>query len=269
MEYKTKWLNDGVKITLNGKSIIISNIIGGEASNPYTNEQLKGIIKIFFSEFDEIYKGDIYHQDGNVANPKLYKFISSETYKKYISKGKFQLGSLQYYREIENLKIKDRKEGLSHVILENKGHILNASVISGFDKYLFCASTGLDDMSFKKGNFGDYVMEIANVRSFSEAVSKSIGAKKWTVKKVFYSDYKAYKMIFQEDIGLDLNILFKPELVEKLITVSEMPSVFGKPYSFKPEEEIRIAFDLGKDVKKKCLQFHNPGLLDYIDIRKI
>jgi len=47
-----------------------------------------------------------------------------------------------------------------------------------------------------------------------------------------------------------------------------LSSLFVKPKGFENENEIRLVFEMRKDVKRKrrVLDIHNEGLLDYVEV---
>ncbi len=205
--------------------------------------------------------------DSTEFQKPFYKFIHKETYDNYIKKGKFQLGSLQYYREIEKNDSRDEKEGFSNLIIKSGNRQILTSVISGFNKYVFCGTHSLEQQESMAKSFGGYVMKIDNIHSFAEKVLKAIGADEWLVNKVCYTDYKAYSAEIQPINFSGVSSDLSDELFNILYQLSESPSVFSKPTRFNDEQELRLAFTMRKDVKT-TFNFDSLGLLDYIEIIK-
>jgi hypothetical protein len=225
-----------------------------------TNAQIESFIKATSTYFDQISnKGNLQELFGDLSidsegltdyNEPFYKYIQKDTYNNFISKRKHQLGSLQYYREIEKDESRDEKEGFSNLIINSGNRQILTSVISGFNRYILCGTSNLEQQKHMSKNFGGYVMKIKDIKSFAEKVKNEIGAKDWQVRKVWYTDYKAYmtdRLI--EDlsgVGPDLS----DELFELLYQISETPSVFCKPMRFSPEQEVRLAFPWERMLKK-------------------
>ena len=268
----------GFKYTLNSRSLVIQLISMTKENQQLTNDKIKAFIKATSKYLEQITNKDNLQElfgDLNFAikeptdyNEPFYKFIHKETYDNYICKGKHRLGSLKYYREIEKYGSRDEKEGFSNLIINSGNRQILTSVISGFDKYIFCGTSNLDKQKYMSQNFGGYVLKITNIESFADKVSKAIGAIDWQVRKVRYSDYKAY---ITDSLITDLNGVnpdLSDELFNILYKISETPSVFCKPKRFSTEQELRLAFTMGRDVKK-ILNFDNIGLLDDIEILKI
>jgi hypothetical protein len=268
----------GFKYTLNSRSLIIQLISMTKENQQLTDDKIKSFIKATSKYFDQITKkenlqelfGDLNFvtEESTDYNEPFYKFIHRETYDNYISKGKHRLGSLKYYREIEKDESRDEKEGFSNLIINSGKRQIFTSVISGFDKYILCGTSNLDEQKYMSQNFGCYVLKIRNINSFAEKIKKAIGAIDWQVRKVRYSDYKAY---MTDSLIMDLNGVspdLSDEMFDILYNISETPSVFCKPERFSPEQELRLAFFMGRDVKK-ILEFDNKGLLDDIEVFKI
>jgi len=64
---------------------------------------------------------------------------------------------------------------------------------------------------------------------------------------------------------------FEPAIFDDLFEEIEqnlfLPTLFIKPEGFKSENEIRIVFEMNKDLKKPKV-INNKGLLDYIKVIK-
>ena len=124
---------------------------------------------------------------------------------------------------------------------------------------IFCG-TPADNSTFPENHFGDKKITIPNVKAFAESIKKSINAKKYYVQKVSYNSVKLFinrDAIYNNKISLD-NIL-NEHFFESLKDNFLYPSLFVKPETFKPENEVRIIFEMHKDYKKP-LRFDNIGL---------
>jgi len=269
--------NVGFKYCLNNRSLIVQLISLTKENSPLSNSQIEVFIKETSTYFDSIKNKDNLQElfgeldfiklDSTEYQKPFYKFIHKETYDKYINKGKFQLGSLQYYREIEKNESRDEREGFSNLIIKSGNRQILTSVISGFNKYIFCGTHSLEQQESMAKKFGGYVMKIDNIHSFAEKVLKAIGADEWQINKVYYTDYKAYSAEVQPINISGVSPDLSDELFNILYQLSESPSVFSKPTRFKDEQELRLAFTMRKDVKT-TFNFDNLGLLDYIEIIK-
>jgi hypothetical protein len=269
--------NVGFKYILNNRSLIMQIITMTKENIKLTNTQIEVFIKATSKYLDAIQNADnlielfgsmdfVYPDQSTFSRP-FYKFIHKETYDNFMSKGKFQLGTLQYYREIERQESRDEKEGFANLIINSGNRQILTSVISGFDKYILCGTYDSENMEHMSAKYGGYIMIIKNIKSFAEKVKTAIGAQSWYVNEISYSDYKAYSV---DTIISDLNGVspdLSDELFNILYEISEKPSVYSKPTRFKDEKELRLSFTMPRDVKTR-LNFDNIGLLTEVEIIK-
>jgi hypothetical protein len=274
-----KFLKDiGFEYFHDNKSIIVQLLSVTKENVHFSETDLRNMIRITSNYFDSIANnttiknelfGDLKVEDydTDLEGLSFYKYVSKETYDNFIKKGKFLLGSLKYYREIEKQNSRDEKEGFCNLLIESGNRSIFTSVIAGFNHYIFCGTDTLNESSIMIGKFGTVCLKINSIKGFAEKVKKSIGAKKWKIKKVTYSDYKAYSAT---QLISDLNGV-NPDLSEEffnyLIKYSFLPSLFCKPTRFSPESELRLTFEMDINVKRK-MQFDNLGLLHDIEIIK-
>src|SRR5262249_47970754 len=142
-----------------------------EAIGAYPAEELKAVTLLTENDF---------------ANPKdivFYKFGAN-----YILKDSFQFGSIEYYRNIEDQKSKDPREGWSNLVISTRDRMFDASLVSGYNCYLFCGSWSLQNRKEMSEGRGLKIIKIVNVRDFAEEVRSIIGAKRFLLKKVIYDD---------------------------------------------------------------------------------
>lgn len=270
--------NVGFEYFHDNNSIIVQLLSITKENVMFDEKDLRNMITITGNYFDSVSKKtsikselfgnlNIEEYDLEIDGLSFYKFIKKDVFENYYKKGKFQLGSIQLYREIENNNIRDEKEGFSNLLIRSNNRHIFTSVISGYNHYIFCGTDSFNETTVLTERFGDVCVRIKNVKSFAEKIKKSIGAKSWQIKKVTYSDFKAYSTI-QEIKNLNgINPDLSDEFFKYLIDFSFLPSVYCKPLRFSDESEIRITFDMGRNVKKK-LHFDNLGLLEYFEVIK-
>lgn len=258
-------------------SLILQMIFVTKENNNLSEEQLKVLIQAtsnYLSKIDNqtnllplFGEIELKEEQATLTDLTFYKYISKDTYENFIKKGKFQLGSLKYYREIERDESRDEKEGFCNLIFENHNRQFFTSAISGFEYFILCGTHKRDEENYMTNNFGDYILKIKSINSFANSIKKAIGAQEWKVKKVSYSDFKALKIRTTLQNFDDANPELSTELFKLIKMHSEFPSIFMKPKMFQPENELRLAFKMNKNVRPK-LNFDNKGLLDYIEIEK-
>lgn len=269
--------NVGFKYVLNNRSLIIQIITMTKKNIKLTNTQIEVFIKATSKYLDAIQNVDnlielfgsmdfVYPEQTNYSKP-FYKFIHKETYDNFISKGKFQLGTLQYYREIERQESRDYKEGFSNLIINSGDRQILTSVISGFDKYILCGTHDSENVEYMSAKYGGYIMVIKNIKSFAEKVKTAIGAESWYVNEINYTDYKAYSVNASISDINGVSPDLSDELFNILYEISGKPSVYAKPTRFKDEKELRLSFTMPRDVKTR-LNFDDIGLLTEVKIIK-
>lgn len=189
----------------------------------------------------------------------IHKYMKSEIFNNYIKKGSWQLGCIEQYRTIENQKQRDEFEGYAFINMIMNNHLVSTVCNSGFNYLIFCG-THEDNSTFHENQFGEKKISIPNVKAFAESIKMSINAKRYYVQKVSYNSVKLFinrDAIYNNKISLD-NIL-NEQFFECLKDNFLYPSLFVKPETFKPENEVRIIFEMHKDYKKP-LRFDNIGL---------
>ena len=270
----------GLKYTKQNQSIIVQILSYSKENQQFTEEEIKKFVSITSNYLDDLEGAHNDNRLGELFDTLLvpipheslkdltfYKFITKDTYDNYILKGKFQLGSLQFYREIENKSARDEKEGYSNLIIRSGNRDIFTSILSGFNFYIFCGTSTTNESKFMNENFGDITLQIPSIASFANAVSKSIGAKRWHLYEVRYSDFKAYlvKQLIKkiEEENGDLS----DEMFDCFYKASFFPSLFVKPCRFNQEMELRLAFEMPTNAKR-VVNFDNIGLLGKIGIAR-
>jgi hypothetical protein len=264
--------NEGVNAFLNKKKTILNHINILKEGVKLTLEQQNAFIKIILSGQSMI-RNLPYHNFDNfspVVIPKqendftpFYKYTSPDVYNKYIKKGNWQLGCIQQYKTIENLKARDEFEGQTFIDLNINSHQVTAFACCGFNYLILCGTSERSE-SLHQDSFGSKELYFPNVRSVAESICRSIGAKRFFAQKVSYNSSKWFTLdseINNDKIDLE-DIVSEPyiELINKLCLY---PSLFVKPAPFENEKEVRIVFEMERD-QKMPRQFFNKEILNYI-----
>jgi hypothetical protein len=193
----------------------------------------------------------------------FYKYVQTEVFDEFILKGKWQLGTIEQYRTIENIKQRDVFEGFSFLNLNINHHFIGITFISGFN-YLILCGTRSANSDYHKTNFGEKILHFKNVRSFADSIMQTIKAKQYFIQDIEYNSTKyciAKDKIHDERI--DLRNLFTPPFFDKIFENITYPSIFVKPEEFQQENEVRIVFEMEKDYFDPY-QFENKNLLNMI-----
>jgi hypothetical protein len=192
----------------------------------------------------------------------FYKYTSNEVFNKYIKNGIWQLGTINQYRTIENIKQRDEFEGYSFINLNINNHIVSTVFNTCFNYYIFCA-TKSNESDMHKNQFGEKKLTFNNVKSFADAMCKTINARRYFIQNVEYNTLKLY--VNKEPIynpNIDVNQILTSDYFDVIRNHVFYPSLFVKPEAFKHENEVRIVFEMDKDCKQP-LRFQNKSLLNY------
>jgi hypothetical protein len=213
------------------------------------------------------------------------KLVSRVTWDRYLSKGGFQLGSAEFYRATEDNLIADKNEGLHCVCVNSADRQAILFGRSGDNCALFCG-TQLDASEISpehRKRFGDVLVEIHNVEAFATGVCEAIGARKFRIHDVIYSDAKTFR-VAAHDVDLVVRLLRTREegrLTESVLESLEedfeslyeatiLPSLFMKPAEYYSlEMERRIAFEFDADLMPPFVRFTAPELLNFCSITEL
>lgn len=191
------------------------------------------------------------------------KYVKKDIFDNYISKGIFQLGTIEQYRTIENKSQRDEFEGHSFLNLNINNHIVSSICNSGFNYLIFCGTKSENSEEHKK-QFGDIELNFPNVKTFAETICKIIKAKRYFIQNVEYNTLKLY--INKDKITsskININQILTPAYFDIIKEHLIYPSLFVKPEFFKPENEVRIVFEMTKDYFKPY-RIENKELLKYV-----
>lgn len=179
----------------------------------------------------------------------VYKFMSEDTYEKYLRKGSILLSSLRRFREFEEQgdPAGDRFEGRSFCAYAVGGRELLAATLSGFDTFIFSSTRDLREAEEMSRKFGSVILRI-NLIPFARELSRQIGQVHAEIRLVRYSDLKLHR----SSLPIRSVAGFPPNLTAALARAlrhrGRLPALFGKPRRFASEREVRISFQMPKDV---------------------
>lgn len=210
------------------------------------------------------------HDYVEITQQYLYKYVS-ESSAAYYRKGLFQVGSIGYFRKMENEKARDELEGLAFIATRMINRIANLAITMGSNYYVFCGTDQDSDSlsNYHLKNFGSVLLKIDLV-PFAEKVAKRLGAKSYKVMKVKYANAKMIKtdlpiQITPESFS-DLSSLDMQSYFGHLIRDCATPCLFTKPGWFKEETETRIVFEMSYDVNQSMpKRFEHTGLSKHIE----
>jgi hypothetical protein len=207
----------------------------------------------------------------------FYKYVSDETLG-YTKRGSFQFGTAQFYRNSDNAKIRDEREGASTFHIGFRDNQVHVSVISGFNCAIFCgvADRAHTDEKLMRSRFGRNLLVIKDLKKFATRACSLLGAKKVYIYDVIYSDLKNYVLEmdgvvrFHEITGSGMNNKALHEInqcfFQAFYDASFMPSLFSKPTRYAPERERRIIFEMNEDIQSPTIVIEDGKLLELVEL---
>jgi hypothetical protein len=148
--------------------------------------------------------------------------------------------------------------------LDINNHFVASSFISGFN-YLILCGTEISNSKYHKENFGEKTIFFHDVKSIADKICDLINAKKYYIQKVEYNSLKFYiskEKIYNEYFRIE-NLL-SPPYFDVLNDHSLYPSIFVKQENFRPENEVRLVFEMEHD-HFSPVRFQNKELNNYIN----
>ena len=240
-------IKDEVSIIIKGASAF--RPLSDEQMISYCSAQLK-LYKSFNNiELDLLPDQNVLKSDDfeEYLGEYFYVYLTKSNYEDYIKNGSFRLGSILKYHKPENENSKDLFEGFSNLFYND----INLMSIAGLNYYIFCGteiSEKNESCEYMKKNYGDIILKV-NIHGFAKEVQKIIGAKSYCVKQVKYSTLKVCRFYNKNELLLVGEELFLEEALYDLIKKEAfLPSLFLKPLNYKKENEIRLVFEMNKNV---------------------
>src|SRR5262245_14851826 len=97
----------------------------------------------------------------SLENVVFYKFGAE-----HMLNDSFQFGSIGFYRNIEKPSSKDDREGFCNLVISTRARVIGASVVAGYNDYLLCGSSSLDNRTQMSNRFGPNIIKISDVKGF-------------------------------------------------------------------------------------------------------
>jgi len=202
------------------------------------------------------------------TNDSFYKYISRESLDNFILKGKFRLGSLEYYQKTSNKNIQDVYEGFTHLAINYQNRQRIQAFYSGFNYLIFCGSyipPSDNRANHLLKNFGDCVIRIKDINGFQNAIAGHLSSKKHFRHNVIYEPIKIIQTYTAERLDNIDGPLMTDSTFNLIYNTVSLPSIFIKPTNYCVEYELRLAFEMSWD-QKTPLDIDCPGLLDFIEV---
>jgi len=275
--------DQGIRFSRNDVSILLQVLGQSKPGMTFSERELQsffqhthkylqnvGAYKTEMSQFSPVENAASF---ASTADTEFFKFVDDRTLNEFILKGHFQFGSIQYYRDIENQNAKDGREGLASLLITTPEVQILAALVSGYNFGLFCGTAQLEKKELMSAKFGRNIIRIKNARRFADSVAHIIGAKRYHFNRVAYNDLKLFRTKTLNRFNFARNTVstdFDPATIDDrlfrfLCEKSFFASLFMKPLRFVDESELRIAFELSKDVPG-CVRVSNESLLNHLEV---
>jgi hypothetical protein len=216
----------------------------------------------------------------NVIGPPFYKYVKEDVWERNKS-GSFRLHTALHYRSTADINIQDIREGMGAFHLIHGNNQLNVGILSGFNAALYCGTKEIGDRAFMSKRFGNVLIKIHPIKEFVTRIAKHIRAADFHVYDIVYRDQKNFIShyehvkdfynIVRQQPGADLTTgslhSLNKRFFDLFYDVSRMPSLFSKPIDdYQREQERRIVFEFGADLKSDHVPIQDCSLLDFIEV---
>ncbi|ANM12455.1 MULTISPECIES: hypothetical protein [unclassified Rhizobium] len=213
------------------------------------------------------------HADDDVA----YKFTDNAALEFWLQ-GSIRLNPLHFYHTIENEEAVDVREGLGMIHLVSPKESLGMISNSGFNSLVICTSSDArkTERSLRHAKFGSRLLRINRVTTFAQKIANLLGATRFAVRDVNYSNVKIVKGVSDlpekffelngtgdlKDAALEYAAIHH---LDALIEATEAASVFTKPNIYRPERERRLLFVMERDVTQ-WTSVQDKSLAEHIEV---
>jgi hypothetical protein len=198
-----------------------------------------------------------YEQEfNNCSNPKnkLIKMSMKEHVDSFFEKGKLQLGTFKYYKQVDNPEIGDMSEGSLIIVGRSEKQTAFAEIGSGFNNYVFCCYDGdANPEVVKKFGYDDY-FEITDVNGFSESIKNSLKAEKSYKSRCIYKKDK----VLVDDIPKDFDFSVVSAKLKEMVNETKY---FLKTNEYNHQKEFRFTWEVESDIEQ-------PIIIDCLEATK-
>lgn len=224
----------------------------------------------------------------------LYKYLKKKYLEQFKEKGTIQIGTIEWFRDVENKKIQDPFEGRTKYSIHAKAEPIELSVeqmnaitndyhISAklkvapnnqFSEYLkvpnafvFSTSRIFDENLMKKFDC-DACYKITDTKNFAEIIYHEINKLHplllLIVNKVFYVKTKEIFITNQNKNVVIRTTPYDKSKSDKIKTI-HIEDYFTKPDTFKQEKEYRFIFVPRNPIGIQTVSLNGPNLIDCVE----
>jgi hypothetical protein len=223
----------------------------------------------------------------------VYKYLKKKYLNQLIEKGIIRIGTIYWYRDCENKKIRDPLEGRTKYTIKPRKESLTLSKeqaqaitndyrIKGnicispettFSDYLnvsnafiFCASLYYDNKLFKKFE-ADTCYKIGDIEAFASNMGKEIN-KQFPLRLIAMNEvvyvHSKEKKITKKNIN---SVIRNTPYNDSGVKTIYVEDYFTKPMTYREEVEYRFIFLPHDKIKKDCFVFiKNKKIADFCEV---
>ncbi len=184
----------------------------------------------------------------NLGKPEsqLIKMSQKKWIDKFFKTESLQLGTIDYFRSIDDPEKGDKTEGSTILVGQGKSQTAFVEITSGFNNYVFCCYDGDPNPEvIKRFKYDDYFI-ISDPLGFAEVVSKCINSVNSIQSKCLYKADKV--MIGKTPDNFDFNVI--SSRLSELVNESKY---FIKTEKYKHQNEFRFMWQIKSDVKEPLI----------------
>ena len=86
------------------------------------------------------------------------------------------------------------REGLCNLVISTRTRLVGASVVSGYNYFILCGSSSLDNRIQMSDRFGAKIIKISDVKGFAEEVRSILGARRYFLGQLLYDDLNIFQL---------------------------------------------------------------------------
>lgn len=264
----------GRRFSRDGVSILLQAVARFKPNAAVTSQDLFNLFRHTNKYFENVGANEVERQGvsdlltadnfPDLDNSEFYKFMSDDTLDHYKAR-RFEFGSIIYYRSIEKQDSKDSREGLCNVAIHTPKHLFTVSLTSGYNFGIFCGTSSLDHRAEMVSRFGPRIIRIANLKAFAAEAMRCLGATNYYFNRVVYNDLKMFRIRTLGRIRDNFPGEMDDRIFELLYEDTFLASFFMKPMRFCIERELRLVFEMPKDIPE-VLRIENADLAKHVEI---
>ena len=179
----------------------------------------------------------------NIPKGKIIKMSHKKWIDKFFETGSLRLGTLDYFRSLDDPEKGDIKEGSTILVGQGKAHTAFVEITSGFNNYVFCCYDGEANLEvIKRFDYDDYFI-ITDPVGFAKVISEKIKSVNSYQSRCLYKRDKV--LVGKAPDNFDFNVIST-----RLSELVSQTKYFIKTENYKHQNEFRFIWETKSDVKE-------------------